>query len=561
MRGDFNVFITDKELLKDYATDHRVWQGIPGIEVTKRGRIYSTFYSGQKGETLENYVVLVRSDDGGKSFSEPIAVAYIKKHRCFDPCLWIDPLGRMWLFWAIQPDSAVYGVYCENPDDDNLVWSDVRHIGYDVMMNKPVVLSTGEWILPISVWQRGNLTICDFMDSKQTEGAFVYKSTDNGETFVKMGAALIPPIDAAFHEHMVIELNDGRLMMLLRTLYGIGVSYSWDRGKTWTEVKDSGIGGPCSRFCIRRLKSGKILLINHYEFNGRNNLTALLSDDEGKTWKWKLLLDERSDVSYPDVAEHDGNIYVIYDRERGDDLKSIDEVYNKGREIIFAKITEEDIIAQKIVSKESKLKCIVSKLGKFYDESYSPYGRFFALEEATCILTQSGSKEKALKRLFELYPLKCLSMKKCDAEKLDTLIEIFKTSDEEESFKRILGDIVEFIYSVKEENVEEQHFIEKITKSVKENLINDVLVEEFADMVGMSHNYMSYIFKKVTGIAIDEYKEELKLVMAKKMLLSTGNNISDIAYSCGFKSENCFTKRFEKAEGMTVERYRKLHSK
>ena len=40
------MLITDKNELKKYTTEHRIWQGIPSIEVTKGGRIFSTFYSG-----------------------------------------------------------------------------------------------------------------------------------------------------------------------------------------------------------------------------------------------------------------------------------------------------------------------------------------------------------------------------------------------------------------------------------------------------------------------------------------------------------------------------------
>ncbi len=557
------MLITDTEKLKSYYQDHRVWQGIPGIEVTKNGRIFATFYSGQKGETIGNYIMLVKSDDDGRTFSEPIAVAYLENHRCFDPCLWIDPLGRLWLFWAIQPETQVFGVYCENPDSDNLEWSEVKKIGHDVMMNKPVVLSTGEWVLPISVWQRVNMAILDFMDSKHTEGAFAYKSSDNGESFTKLGAALTPPKDAAYHEHMIVELNDGRLMMLIRTMYGIGVSYSYDRGKTWSEVVDSKIKGPVSRFYISRLKSGKLLLINHYDFKERNNLTALLSDDDGKTWKWKLLLDERNDVSYPDAKEQNGYIYITYDRERGDDLKSIEEVYEKGREILIAKITEEDIMAGKIVSGGSYLKGIISKLGKFYDEKFSPYVDFVSHTpgDAAEILINISSKDKIIKKLFEFYPVNCLNMHKIDGEKLDILISSFNESGSIETDKKYIKEIIELISGAGEEKKEVLPVIERIKTIVEENVTEEMSIKSIAKQVGMSYNYMSYLFKKVTGITVGEYRNELKITMAKKMMIKTDKSISDIAINCGFSSSSYFSERFLEAEGMTPTSYRKIHKK
>jgi predicted neuraminidase len=188
----------------------------------------------------------------------------------------------------------------------------------------------------------------------------IYRSQDKGESFALLGSADVP--DRHFDEHMVVELREGRLLMLVRTDYGLGKSYSHDKGKTWTPGVDSGLGGPNSRFFIRRLKSGRILLVNHYKFEirkdinvqfpGRNNLCAMLSEDEGQSWKGFLMLDERDDVSYPDSTEDDqGNIYIIYDRER-----------LKAREILMAKIREEDILAGKIINKESRMRVVVDKL-------------------------------------------------------------------------------------------------------------------------------------------------------------------------------------------------------
>ena len=69
------MLITDKTILARFNTENRLWQGIPGIEVTSGGRIFSTFYSGGTKEDLGNYSVLVMSDDG-VNFSEPVAAAY-----------------------------------------------------------------------------------------------------------------------------------------------------------------------------------------------------------------------------------------------------------------------------------------------------------------------------------------------------------------------------------------------------------------------------------------------------------------------------------------------------
>ena len=103
------MLITNESELKKYTTDQRIWQGIPSIEVTKKGRIFSTFYTGGTTEPqIYNYSLLVYSDDG-KNFTEPVAVARDDDHRCYDPTVWIDPLGRLWFVWSIMPDAIGAG--------------------------------------------------------------------------------------------------------------------------------------------------------------------------------------------------------------------------------------------------------------------------------------------------------------------------------------------------------------------------------------------------------------------------------------------------------------------
>ena len=170
-----NMLITDKEKLRHYTTGNRIWQGIPSVEVTKKGRVFITFYSGGTREEIGNYCVLVESRDG-KSFGEPIAVAELADHRCYDPCLWIDPLGRLWFTFAICPNDGLWGVICDDPDADELVWGKEFFIGHDIMMNKPIALSSGEWLFPLAVWNHGVRSLPPRFDSKTPEkGSFVYK--------------------------------------------------------------------------------------------------------------------------------------------------------------------------------------------------------------------------------------------------------------------------------------------------------------------------------------------------------------------------------------------------
>ena len=553
-KGSDVVLITDKKELLKYSSPYRIWQGIPSLEVTKKGRIFTTFYSGGVKEEVGNFSVLLRSDDG-VDFGEPIAVAYKEDNRCYDPCLWIDPKGRLWFTWAESPESyRVMASVCDDPDADELSWCEPFEVGGEVLMNKPTVLSTGEWLFPSAVW---SVKMCNVTGLKESDAAdrraFAYKSVDNGKSFEKLGGVDMPK--RSFDEHMILELKDGRLAMYVRTEYGIGVSYSYDRGRNWTKGENSGFGGPCSRFHIRRLKSGRILLVNHYNFKGRNNLTAMLSEDEGKTWKYKLLLDGRNSVSYPDAKEgDDGYIYICYDRERGCFKRSLAGAYADAREILYAKITEEDIMAGKLIGRGSFLERVVSKLDKYALEEQNPYNEIERYGESELVKFLLGKpKDEMLSILFDRFNVNCVNMYKIDSARLDELI--LKLEGDES--KSTLVEIVRHVSAGAEGEISKIPIVDRIKAVVKENISEDISVNEIAEKIGISRYYMCHAFKKTTGITVTDYKNELKLTKAKDMLLHTDSKIADIAYACGFGSASYFSKTFFEAEHILPSDYRK----
>ena len=337
-----------------YSNPRRMYQGVPDIEITQKGKLWAAWMGGGYDEDLYNYIILASSNDSGKSWICPHTIIDPDKGgpvRAFDPCLWHDPDGRLWLFWTqgiLWPGEYSGGVWymnCANPECDSPEWSIPKQICGGVMKNKPVVLSNGKWLLPVAFW-------------KDDLSARVYCSDDSGKTFYELGGAEISdPANRDVEEHRIIEKNDQSLWMLVRTNYGIGESFSFDQGKTWTKVT------PCpnikhtnSRFYLGRLKSGRLLFIKHgyiYEDKGRLDMKAFLSDDDGKTWNGALDITAGHPFyqeghktqdgvdryfSYPDAAEgNNGNIYCIYDYSRTCheaifiSIFTEDDILNKGK--------------------------------------------------------------------------------------------------------------------------------------------------------------------------------------------------------------------------------------
>lgn len=549
------MLITDKNLLNNYTKTKNLWVGIPSIEITKKGRTFLTFYSGGTKEEIGNYVILIKSDDG-VNYSEPVAVCFAEGYRCYDPCIWIDPLDRLWLTWSRCPEDGLFGAICDNPDADEIVFGEEFFIGNNVMMNKPTVLSTGEWAFPIAVWDYGIRVLPSNYDSDITpKGSYIYTTADNGKTFKKLGYADVK--NRGFDEHMFLEMNDGTIRAFVRTTYGIGAADSYDGGQHFGKDFDTGYKGPCSRFHIRRLPSGRILLINHYNYSGRNNLTALLSEDDGKTFPYHLLLDERNNIAYPDAAiDKDGMIHITYDRERGAFCKYFDDILSSAREILTARISEEDIINGSIVNKNSYLKRVAYKLTDYDGELQNPFNeknRFSDNNYAKYLRDSRRDADEIVSEIFDEYNINCSNIHNIEAETLDKLIESYKKSND----LTVLNEIIALVRGAhRDEIYSEKNIIDEICRYIADNPEFNCNTENIAKIFHYSSHYIRHIFKKQTGISIKEFHTAQIIKKAKILLKICDDKITDIAAACGFENPSYFTEVFTKEVGISPKDYR-----
>jgi hypothetical protein len=360
-----------------YSTSLRTWQGIPAIERASNGRLWAAWYSGGKGEGPDNFLILATSDNDGRSWSKAKLVVTTPRNlgpvlREFDPCLWIDPTGTLRFFWAQSVSNwdgrgGVWEISTSNPGSASPTWSKPKRFVDGIMLNKPIAVSANRWLLPVGTWRNPPVKLAASSiaasglsremiahDHPELKGSKLYETTDNFHSVHFLGQAVVP--DTWFDEHMVVERKDKTLWMLVRTTYGMGQASSIDGGKTWVPGEDTKLSHVNSRFFIRRLKSGDLLLVSNMPVSGtsRSRMTARISTDDGRTWNKGLLLDGRDLVSYPDGVEGpDGRIYLIYDRDRNGD-----------GEILMATFTEQDVLAGHLVSRNAKLEQVIDVLQK-----------------------------------------------------------------------------------------------------------------------------------------------------------------------------------------------------
>lgn len=367
-----------------YAADRQL-QVTTNFSVTrtKKGRIFLNYFSctGHADESYGNWCMAVISDDDGKTFRNSFVVEppVEETTRTFELHTWIDPDGKLRIFWAqahatIDGRAGVWTAVCDDPDADTLVFSEPKRICNGVVANEPIVTKNGEWLLsayiPSGAWAHGSPKITDTYINwlPEEQGISIYSSKDKGESYTRIAGNIRFPY-SVFDENYFVERKDGSLWMMIRGMNCTAQTTSTDGGHTWAPATlNMKMPLPNTHFCLGKLKGGNLLLICNYKadmfsfFGGRNHLTALISRDEGQTWEGFLSIDEREGSEQPSFFEADnGFIYIGYGRAP-----------QYAAETCLCIVTEEDILAGKLVNPKSRMGIVAHKATGMCHTAYYP---------------------------------------------------------------------------------------------------------------------------------------------------------------------------------------------
>ncbi|SEF33345.1 AraC-type DNA-binding protein [Amycolatopsis pretoriensis] len=92
--------------------------------------------------------------------------------------------------------------------------------------------------------------------------------------------------------------------------------------------------------------------------------------------------------------------------------------------------------------------------------------------------------------------------------------------------------------------------------SIQERYFEPITLAELASEVFVSRFHFSRMFADATGVTPGRFLTAVRLFEAKRLLLTTSLNVSDIVCSVGYSSVGTFTSRFSRAVGMTPTQYR-----
>lgn len=283
----------------------------------KDGRImfiYSRYFGAKGGDHSPAYLAARFSKDGGKTWtSEDLKVVEREgTMNVMSVSLLRLKNGKIALFYLKKNSETDCIPMVRFSNDEAKTWSEpipciTDKQGYFVLNNNRVIqLKNGRLLMAVNLYNIAHGSLLN------KGSLWSYYSDDNGETW-KSGVEVPNPDKFLTQEPGIVELKNKDILMIIRSNAGVQcISYSKDKGVTWTPVKPSNIKSPISPASIERIPStGDLLLV--WNNNGgddpaikgkRTPLTVAISKDEGKTWQNIKNVENDPDGWYCYIAIH-----------------------------------------------------------------------------------------------------------------------------------------------------------------------------------------------------------------------------------------------------------------
>lgn len=130
----------------------------------------------------------------------------------------------------------------------------------------------------------------------------------------------------------------------------------------------------------------------------------------------------------------------------------------------------------------------------------------------------------------------------------------------------IFMDLLHYLYGLSEKPMEQtpyfssakEHSVQNIITFIENNYQNEIHLEQLEKHLHISKNYLSNIFREVTGTTIFQYLTQRRINQAKVIfLMEQEKSVTDISYRVGFKHPAHFSRVFKYIVGCTADEYRR----
>ncbi len=229
-------------------------------------------------------------------------------------------------FKDLPPNHAGWAEYAPSYDDMIIDASKdllKRSIGW-ITRIKPLILENGRILLPLY--------------SDGLNMSLVAISDDDGTTWEPS----LPIVGRGPIQPALAQKANGDIVALMRDSGDapsrVHRSISKDQGRSWTATVKTDIPNTASVELLK-LRDEKWAFFGNDIVDGRYRLSLYISDDEGKTWKWKVHVEDdetkTGSFSYPSMNQDaKGLLHLTYSYSLGKGQKSIKYVVVDTKRII-----------------------------------------------------------------------------------------------------------------------------------------------------------------------------------------------------------------------------------
>lgn len=300
------------------------------------GELMAAWFGGTHERAPDVAIWTARYMNG--AWSKPAEAEREKNIPTWNPVLFHTKDGRLWLYYKAGPDTGSWSGARMWSTDEGRTWSKPERLPAGLLgpiRAKPLVLENGTIVSGSSV------------EAYKTWAAWIERSTDNGETWRKIGPIVVteaqdkaetpapdPPMDSVeirakdhgprefegIIQPSVVRLSGKHLRLYARsrTLAAkVVVADSFDDGVTWTKTHFLDLPNNNSGLDAVALKDGRVVMIFNDTPRGRSPLNLAVSPDGEHFRVFATLEQGAGEYSYPAVIQDaNGDLDMTYTWQR-----------------------------------------------------------------------------------------------------------------------------------------------------------------------------------------------------------------------------------------------------